>query len=391
MEVAGSVDFSSACLLTLEKEEGGVKSLGHTTAGQLHKAVMDTLKSVHPCDTTSFSCLITCAANLCFQGQYYAQMPNIDINSYITHTGTENVSKDSDVSRASYRHRVVFGPVDANLRKEVEQYLIVMMSPPDPSVTMDSTSVGKSANPAKQNKVVTVKPFHVPFFPASNERNYPWFATALAILSKHFVVSNCHPALLSRLGIMFPSCAPSLTSIDHEHRERTMYSKSNAESASERNGNLGGKKSRGNFLVSLAKMMSLSIEYDEDDFDNVGIDVDGNATSGRSESKNDTPQTDNSKNIQKDRSDVGGRNSILTLMKLSVVYSSVQVKTTKYNDDDEYDDIDEERISFGSWDRFHLSTSTLQLLAAAMKAGLPALRQSRDVATVRNCFLISGI
>lgn len=405
---------------------GGSSSsrMGKMTAGQLHKAIMDMLKSVHPSDTVTFACLISCVADLCFHGQHYAQMPNIDLNI------DDGMSEDS-CSRLS--RRVVFGPVHASLRQEVEQYVQNMLTqPPDPSLAPPSSPSSSPPSqpppsPVKKNKVVIVDPFFIPFFPASNPRNHVWLATALTILTREFVAAACQPALRLRLSVLFPTSSfSSSCSLSHHltKTERTKRSQNqNQEQIQEEAQRHGRGNSRGSFLVSLAKMMSLSIEYDEEQEEQSEDDTLPLSSSSLSSSSS-VESSKNSKNIQKDRSDGGGSsnnnnnhsNSILCLMKLRVEYTSrtstksdpsEKIQTLSGGSSEDIDDENEKeegKVSDHSWTRFQLSASTLQLLAAVLAGGLPALFSSNSPAfqasnpstfsdsnqTLRYCLFIAG-
>ena len=98
--------------------------------------------------------------------------------------------------------------------------------------------------------------------------------------------------------------------------------------------------------------------------------------------------------------------SILSLMTLKVKNFESENKkeigfnksnTSEENDEEEEEDEEDEtkRRPDGSWNRFHLSASSLRLLAAAMSAGLPALRAASKASpqsqqTLRNCLFIAG-
>ena len=413
VEVSGQVKNNlSACVLTVA-EHGLVQTsagnrLGTMTSGQLHRAIMDMLKSVHPKDTVSFSCLVSCIAELCFHGQFYAQMPNMDLNHF--HSPTHGPT-----SACNRRRRVVFGPVHASLREEVEGYMLAVLQGAPDLLPGSSTATSGCANPAK-NKVVVVDPFFVPFRPASNPRNNVWFTTALHILSREYVASNCLPASLSRLQMMFPGVDGAMlpgSSIHTQNMPRSTTGPKDMGDKGMRNVEGDETHKRGSFLVSLAKMMSLSIEYEDDDQD--GLPVTGRDSMEETEllrqsegnGSNSTFKTDNSFNIQKDHTIGGGLgpngsnpNSILKLMKLQVVYSSANANIIggdedNDNADDDDDDGENRRVTDGTWGRFHLSKSSLQLLAAVMNAGLPALHSSgmpnaQAQLILRNCLFISG-
>lgn len=347
MVVTSPPSPASGCTLRLPENSNNSqfgKGSGGAAGGQLVRAVMDLLKSFEPQDPPSLACLVTAVAQLSLHGQSYALLPQLGAHVEVEDSSAVGASKEKGTADD---RRMVLGPVNASLREQAEQHLLGLLSPQEEAAAT-SLATGPAVN-------------------SDSRRTGAWFAAAFHVLSREFASAICLPPAANRLSNLLPDPGKSTTTT-------TLGMSTTASSTTGTKSGSGegsvDRRSGGNssFLVSLAKMMSLSIEYEQEEHEEQ-TSVEGGAGSEGISSSGAT-----------------GEDSLLRLVRVSVQYTASSEENGEGNAE-------------VKWMRLQVSASSLQLLAAAVSGGLPAMAATEEGSTseqlqcqqtLRHCLFIAG-
>jgi hypothetical protein len=184
---------------------------------QLCRGVMSLIRTVRPVDVISFSCLVTALADLCFSGCHYVQLPSMQ----------SPLLKMASMVPTSTDRTILFAPVDEQLRSEAGKHLLAVIQGETLSSTGGERSIG------------------------STQASEEWLAIAGTVTAKMFLDALCSPLLCARL----PSS--KFTYHQSDGIPRNLQALSASESMARPIG--------GGFLASLARMLTMDAEEEEEE------------------------------------------------------------------------------------------------------------------------------